>query len=255
MNKKFLIFGILGILAIAVVSAVSYYALFSTSFNVVSAITTSNCDDVLEGEYFDDDIVSGSACTITNNAPTERTISISNDAGDDIEVSYWSNLELTTKEVNFSADIWNVSEDKVDVNYVVVGDEFTATVEKPIDDYVLVYYKDNDERFDNPANVIGIESISDNLPYEDDENKIIDYSAEYSTTPHGAKIWYVPSDAVEGNVVDWNRADEFYFESKLIQYNSGGNLILYGDSSLVITPIYTIGKYANGTYEITTTIA
>ena len=146
---------------------------------------------------------------------------------------------------------------KVVVNYTVVGDTFSAEIvgeAKP--DYVLVYYKDNEDRFTNPATAISVDNITGDLPNVGDANIVTDYSNEYPTTPHGAKIWYIPSDAIlEGNVVDWDQANSFYFESKLIQYNANGDLILYGNSSLVITPVYTIGTYANGPYTITTTIA
>ena len=255
MNKKYLMFAVLGLFAIGLVSAIAYYTVFSQSFTVVSAISATECSDTF-GDVFSGDVIIGKECTIINRADTERTISITEDSDDNVTVSYTSDLGLTKKVVDFNSDIWNVTEGKVNVTYTLVGNEFTAEVSEPITDYVLVYYKDNDERFNNPATAIGIDEIVGNLPNEDDMNLITDYSEEYSTTPHGAKIWYIPTGAVstEG-VVDWSQASSFYFESKLIQYNSDGIITLYGESEITITPIYTVGDYATGEYTITTTIA
>jgi len=59
-------------------------------------------------------------------------------------------------------------------------------------------------------------------PYEEDYDYCL--TGEYNTC-HGAKIWYVPSSAIlVDDELDWGRASEFYFESKLIQYNANGEI-------------------------------
>ena len=143
------------------------------------------------------------------------------------------------------------------VEYTLVGDELSVEVEE-IEGYVLVYYKDNSDRFDSPAQAILIDDVEGNLPYEDDTNiGEYDYCAtgEYLTC-HGAKIWYVPEEAVDGEGnINWGLASDFYFETELIQYNAEGQIIVYPDSSIAITPQYTPSDYADGEYEITTTVA
>jgi hypothetical protein len=141
----------------------------------------------------------------------------------------------------------------------IVGDEFNAEIiEGSKDGYVLVYYKDNSDRFSSPAQAIGVNSVSGNLPYENDANK-----DEYNycdldgyTNCFGAKLWYVPILAVDGSGnVDWSQASNFLFETNLIQYNEDGEIILYPNIELVITPIYKVSNTASGEYTITTTIA
>lgn len=259
MNKKFLMFGI-PILALALVAAgVAYYAMFSTTFTVNSAITgEGELSQVLDEEFFTGEDIFGQEITLTNNAPSERTISITNDAPDEVDVFYVSETQLSKKEVVFGSEPWNLingDNTKVNLRYVLVGDEFKAEIENPIEGYVLIYYKDNSDRFNYPAQAILIEDVNGNLPYEDDGNiDENDYSEEY-VTPHGAKIWYVPEETIlNGNELDWNRASEFYFETELIQYNSDGQIIIYPGQVLSFTPVYNVNEYANGTYTIQTII-
>ena len=258
MNKKYLMIG-LPILALGLVMAgvMAYYGMFSAEFTVVSAIEVSECSDIIGEDIFSGEEIIGSPCTITNNAPSERIIIISNNAPvGEIEVDYIGTLELTTKTVEFGVTPWVVLGNKVQIEYTVVGEDFNAEVTNgAISGYVLVYYTDNDNRFTNPGEVILVEDVSENLPGIDDENADLnDYSAEYTTTPFGAKIWYVPSNAIPGGVIDWTRADEFYFESSLIQYNANGLITVYPNETLDIKPVYKLGTI-NGTYTIETTIA
>lgn len=257
MNKKLgLIFTVL--LGIGLVSAIGYYALFSATFTVLPAITMDDCSDELSSVYAGE-IIEGTDCSITNNAPSERLIKITEDSDEDIEVSYSSELILSQKQVDFGNEPWNLTGDTAVVKYTVVGDEFSAEITSGAKDgYVLVYYKDNSDRFNSPAYAIGIDSIVGNLAYENDKNNDeYDYctTGEYVTC-HGAKIWYIPSNSVDGEGnVDWNQASNFLFETELIQYNSDGEIVIYPNQTLVLTPIYNIGNYAEGEYTITTTVA
>ena len=261
MNKKLLVFGIGGILALTLVSAIAYYAIFSSTFNVLPSIVLDGETEQELGEVFSGDIIEGEEIVITNNAPTQRDLTISEDSDEDMEVTYISYLTLSQKVVDFESDVWELLEEgnTASVRYVVIGDEFNAeVVDGELEGYVLVYYKDNSDRFSSPAQAISIDSISGNLAYENDANNDeYDYceTGEY-TTCQGAKIWYVPTTAVdsEGNV-DWSQAGSFLFETELIQYNIDGQITIYPESSLTITPVYEIGSGASGEYTITTTIA
>ena len=255
MNKKLL--GILLVLAIPTVFAISYYVTLSTTFNV------NNIDGLGEftqelGEFEFGDIISGDSIYLLNDLENDRSLLITDNSGENIEVTYKSNLELTKKTVDFNLDKWEVLENKVQIEYTLVGDEFSAEiVGDEIPGYILIYYKDNSDRFVNPAKAILIEDVEGNLPYETDGNlDEYDYceTDEYLTC-NGAKIWYIPSDAITEGVIDWTRASEFYFESKLIQYNSDGEIVLYSGEELETTPEYTPNEHAEGSYEIVTTIA
>lgn len=259
MNKKILMFAILPLLCLVLVSAITYYAVFTATLNISSAITLDNEEQTLEN-LFDGGITKGEPIIITNHAPTERTTIISGETECNIETGYEGSLELSQKVVDFGLDKWELltDGDTATIEYTLIGDSFTAEV---IDGekvgYELIYYKDNSDRFNSPAEAIGITTITSNLPYDDDANTgENDYceTGEYDTC-QGSKIWYVPSNALTGDVIDWGRASEFLFETKLIQYNAEGNIIIYAESDLVITPLYDIAVGEEGTCVVETTIA
>ena len=256
MNKKYIMFAVLGLFAIGMVTAmVAYYGFFTQSFTVVSAISISECSETIEGIYHSGDVIEGKECTISNVANTERTISISNDAPiENITVSYRGDLFMTQKNlVDWTATGLNTT-----ITYTIIGEDFVAS--NIPTGYSLVYYKDN-AGYIYTGNVI--ESIDMNLPENDDENAINNNVLDYcrngdnpeATQCVGAKLWLVPSDSITSGVIDWGRSNEFYFETELIQYNKEGLITLSNGSSLTITPIYTIGTFATGTYNIKTTIA
>jgi len=203
--------------------------------------------------------------TLTNNANVEAPIIIETTYDPDgvgISTKYTSEIILTEKIVDFSKDVWEIPGDAktVKVGYTMVGDTFTAEVTKGADEnYVLIYYKDNSDRFNSPAKAILIEGVVGNLPYEDDENiDEYDYCAtgEYKTC-HGAKIWYVPATAINGDgSLDWGRASEFFYETELIQYNKDGKISLYPDTTLSFNIVNDFNvALTPGTYKITTKIA
>ncbi len=259
MNRKLLT--ILLVLAIPTILAIGYYTMFSVTFTVNNPITIGGeLSQELEDVYAGDTII-GEEITVSNDAETLRELSITDDSGEDVEVTYKSDLTLTEKTVDFNSDVWEIPNDaeEVEIEYVLVGDSFEAEVTNNAKDgYVLIYYKDNSDRFNSPAKAILVEDIEGNLPYADDKN-VDEYNycetGEYVTC-YGSKIWYVPSDAInEDDILDWSRANEFYYETKLIQYNSDGHIVLFGQDSLAITPEYTPNEYASGDYTIETTIA
>jgi len=257
MNKKFLIFGAVGLFAIGIIAAITYYAMFSASFNVLPSVTVDGELEQTLGDVYGGEIVVGSPITITNNAPSERVISITDDSGNDVEVSYVGVLELTKKDTT----TWLPIGDTMEITYTVVGDsfEFSGVPEG----YTLIYYKDFvvglDERLANPQPAIIVTNDIGNLPHSDDAN--MDNLANYCVAPDfynqckGAKLWVVlTQDIVNGNLV-WGNWDSFYFETDLIQFNMDGNIVMFEGSSLTIIPEYTPNDYISGEYTITTTVA
>ena len=160
MNKKKLLINIfVGMFLVGLVSAIGYYALFSTTFTVLPAIVVENGEQSL-GDVFSGETYEGETITITNDAPSKRTITLSDDSDEDIIVSYISDLTLSQKVVDFESDVWELTGDTANVQYTVIGNEFTAEVtDGAKEDFVLVYYKDNSDRFNSPATTIGIDSI------------------------------------------------------------------------------------------------
>ena len=254
MNKKYIAFSLVGLFALSFVVAgiIQYYGSVEQDISIESPITvTGETVEIANGYSCGN--YSGELITIDNAAPFEVEVEITNNAPDGITIDYIGTLELSKKNVVFGAEPWDLETEKVQVEYTVIGNEFNAEVTSPIDGYELVYYKDNSDRFNDPANAIAIADVSGNLPYESDGNAD-EYDMceiEEYTTCHGAKIWYVLSDAVTDGVIDWSQASDFYFETNLIQYGNG--LTIY--DSLEVTPVYNIGCEYVGEDTITTTIA
>ena len=259
--KKLVIFG-LPILAIALVSALTYYALVTVHITVNQPIeiTGELTQAVSCGAG---QTCLGKAITVSNEGNEAKTISITDDnVNEDITVSYVGELELTEKTVDFGNPVWKIPENanKVKVQYTLVGDKFSAkVVEGELPGYELIYYKDNSDRFNSPARAIRLSEITGNLPYTDDAN-VDEYNycttGEYKTC-HGAKLWYVPSDAINPDgSLDWSRASEFFYETFLIQFNSNGNIIVYPDSSVTFKPQFEVNTFLpTGDYPVSITIA
>jgi len=258
-NKKLLSGMILPlIVAVVLVSAFILVSYGSVEQNIEVKTPIEISSDTLDITAWlgQETIIRGELITIENVAPFDVEVEVNNDAEEGIDVTYIGELELTKKTVDFESDVWDILGDKVQIEYTAIGEEFNAEVTAgEISGYVLVYYVDNDDRFANPGEVILVEDVSENLPGTSDANaNLNDYSVEYPTTPFGAKIWYVPSDAIPSGVIDWTRASEFYFESKLIQYNSDGILTIYEGETLELIPVYTIVASTIGTNTVTTTV-
>jgi len=257
MNKKILlpVLAVMSIGILATVLAIGYYGFFSTTFNVESSIVLSEgCNDNL-GSVFDASTVIGTACVITNNAPTERIISVSNNANEGIGVEYVGTLELSMKDSE-----WGTIGEPISVEYTIIGDSFELTGVP--EGYTAIYYKDGvvglDGRLENPQPAISIVGI-EVLPEEDDFN--IDELANYCGEPDnynqckGAKLWIVPSEDIIESELTWSNMANYYYELDLIQYNSEGNLVLSPESTMTLTPVYTIGVGVVGEQNVTTIIA
>lgn len=216
---------------------------------------------------------------LTNNAPvptpvklvTTQCIKDSSDCiteghkENGITTTYVGELELTEKTVVFGEAPWAIplDADKVTVKYTIVGNDFKAQVTNPISGYELIYYKDKSDRFNEPASAIRVSNVNKNLPYPSDQNadeynycSIGESGAKEYVTCHGAKIWYVPSNAIkEDKTLDWSRASEFYYETELIQYNSDGIITVYPQEILDFSIVNDFNvALVPGTYTITTTV-
>jgi len=253
MNKKLL--AILPmVLLVGVVAAIGYYAVFSVTFFVLPSITLSECEDNL-GNVYDGEIIVGDECTLTNNAPSEKDLTIGNNAGEGIEVSYLGTLDLSNKDSE-----WAPTGEAITIGYTVIGDSFEVT--DVLEGYTAIYYKDNtvglEGRVANPQPAISIVGIG-NLPEVDDAN--IDELANYCAEPDnynqckGAKIWVVPTSDLTGTTLNWANMDNYYYELDLIQYNSDGEITLSPGASLTVTPVYEIGAGVVGEQVIETTVA
>ena len=256
MNKKFLSFMMLALIGVGLVSAFGYYAIFSTSFEVLPSVTLEG--DLAQdlGSVYDGTVL-GTAITITNDAPSDRTFTISNDAVDgEIEVSYTGTLSMTKKDTT----TWQPVGSPMDIGYTVVGETFEVTGVP--EGYTAIYYKDGvvglSGRIDNPQPAISIVGAG-NLPHADDAN--VDPSADYTQEPdnynlaRGAKIWVVPTADLNAGELTWANMANYYYETDLIQYNSDGELTLSSGASVTITPVYEIAVGVTGEQTVTTTVA
>ena len=253
MNKKYLM--LFGVLAIGMVAAIGYYAVFSATFTVQESITLSvDCEDVLD-DVWSGTTREGSPCTITNHAPTERKLKISNDANENISVSYVGSLTLAQKNL----ETWVAEGDTETINYTIIGNEFEV-IGIP-DGYTLIYYPntDGDVFATNVENVLVYDSdVIGNLPISLDVGD--NYCGNtFNPTPNqcvGAKLWLIEGDETTAlaKLNSWD-ASKFYFETDLIQYNSDGEITLSPGASLTVTPVYEIGAGVIGEQTITTTVA
>ena len=172
MNKKFLTFSILSLFVIGIVTAglISNYFTHNATFANTNPISVSG-ETTFSQSVMGGDIVDGSGFTISNNGNVPISVDVSDDAEDGITVSYFGNLQLTKKTVDFSKNIWEIPSDaeKVNVQYSVIGGKFEAVSELP-EGYELIYYKDKSDRFNEPANAIKVSNVDKSLPYNSDAN-------------------------------------------------------------------------------------
>jgi len=255
MNKKLMLLPLFAVLIVGTVFALGYYGVFSQTMEVESSIEFSEgCTDDL-GLVFDGSTFEGTACAITNNAPSEREVQVTNDAPEGIDVEYIGTLELSKKDSE-----WQPTGEPISVGYTIIGDTFEVTGVE--DGYTAIYYKDGvvglEGRLENPQPAISIDSVTV-LPEEDDFN--MDELANYCAEPDnynqckGAKLWVVPTTDITEGTLNWANMANYFYELDLIQYNSEGNLVLSPESEMVLTPVYTISPGVTGEQIVETTIA
>ena len=261
MNKKYLVFGLMGLFAMAFAAAglIQYYGSVETTISVNQPIKVNG---TVESSVFDivscdaGDTCSGSDIVITNDGNDERTVAISNDAVEgEVEVSYVGTLGLTKK----NTITWQPTEDKLEITYVVIGDSLEVTGVPS--GYTLIYYKDVvielGERLENPQPAIIVTSDMGNLPQVGDANA--DVSADYCNNSvddydscRGAKLWVVLTSDITNGELNWANMADYYYETNLVQYSTTGEIIIYGDSGLTITPEYTLDAGLNESDQVIT---
>jgi len=259
MNKKKLLMFAIPMLAIGLVAAlVGYYAMFSVSFSVLPSIVAEG-DLVQElGEVYDGEPITGEPITLTNDAPTSRTLTITDDSIEDIEVSYLSSLSLTQKDTS----TWATIGDPITITYTVVGDSFEVTGVP--EGHSLIYYKDDDSNTDDEDRLLTIGEIGttdSNLPHSEDWNwgelanycDLVNGYDDYNQCK-GAKLWIVPTLDIVDDDLTWSNMADYYYELDLIQYNAEGQIVLSPGASLTITPVYNISIGVSGEQTITTTV-
>jgi len=267
MNKKLLLaFGLMGLLAITLVSAalLSYYGMLEETVSVTQPITVNG-----EEEFFFAGTIpceAGQTCdgtllSIENHGENNVPIEVTTSDNEDVTTLFFSETQLTKKVVEFGETNWNATGEPLTLRYAAVGDSFTVEVANPIVGYELIYYKDNSDRFATPAQAIKVSDVTGMLPYADDANAIASEENEYCSTGeyltcNGAKIWYVPTTAIlAGEELDWGMADEFYFETELIQFNDVGEFIMFPGQILNLTPSYQVDALAgSGDIVVNTSI-
>lgn len=267
-KKKLMVFGVLGLFAVCLVSAalMSYYGVWTGTFTTTQAVLTTgdptfSFDDKTygAGESFSDcdnsvknnagvpvAIQFGTTCSSgllgsDDGTRSESLIDWSSFDGiacDGITTEIYGVLELTNKNVVFGSSPWDIIGTKTaTVKYTIVGDEFEAQVIDStgitLSEYTLIYYKDNSDRFDNPAKAILITNVNKDLPYVEDGNVdeynycgTVDNIAKGWTGDnyehcHGAKIWLVPTADIDmtNGVLTWSNAGNYLFETDLIVYS------------------------------------
>lgn len=290
MKRKVNLFGkeisvfVIALFAIVLVSAtlLTYYGAITGNAIVSQSVTLDGvqCTDdnvctqegAWDAAFIAGDSVSDCDHTVKNNANVEETVkftTICTPDCDGITTDVYGVLELSTK----NTDTWEVDGTEATVKYTIVGSTFSAEViEGVITNYELIYYKDAEdaqtvaEREANPQPAIQIASVSGDLPYADDGN--VQYDANYCQDPDhyehckGAKIWYVPSNALLSCdngvcVIDWSQWGTFLYETDLIVYSDATDetidLPSKGGFNFCVDNDFAINLRPN-TYEITTTI-
>ncbi len=264
-KKKLLTFGILSFFAIALVTAgiVLYQGQFNDTINVYSPIEVIGLESNYLGEDSAGTTVDGTPFTMKNIEDFAVLVNVSHDAEEGIEVEYKGQLELTSKDIS----TWGITSDKkATIEYTIVGDSFSYEVISSsgfdLEDYTLIYYKDNDANANDEDRLITIgsnEDFSSNMPHEDDWNvgelaNYCDNGYDNYNSCKGAKLWFVKtSDIVEGDLT-WSDMANYLYETDLIQYNSEGEIIMYPGMFLKLTPEYTIDINFVGNTTVTNNV-
>jgi len=280
MKKKILgiplTFVVIGLLMVvgATAGLLAYYGTLTSTVDVQQSVVV---DNKLSGVTIVDD---GGVHTLKNRAgsiaPVEFETSVSPGDFVGITTSYVGVLELATKVVDFGNTPWVENGNaKATIHYNLTGDTFDYEIVSSTEDlsgYRLIYYKDNSDRFNDPASAILVNELTGDLPYESDGN--VDehnYCSGSEGTEgedyvhcHGAKLWLVPEECVTSDntnyVISWDVActDKYLFETDLMAYsqNDVGKLNLPANGGGVN---FQIVNYFNvalkpGSYTITTKV-
>lgn len=262
------------ILGVILMSSIGLAALL-TSYGVITGTANVNQSVLVDGEQTPESLsleytITGTGGntyydewhTLLDQADIPAPIDIQTTNDEGITTTYYGKTILTEKTVDFGADIWDIPEnaEQVGIQYTIVSGEFDAWVtDNEQEGYVIIYYFDNPDRYTYPGEAIKVEDVMGYLPYHDDANR---FYHNYCTTGEyltcfGAKLWYVPLDAInEDDSLVWSRASEFFYETELIQWQPSGEITLYPQYTLNfgIKNVFDIAL-APGEYTIITNIA
>lgn len=255
MNKKLLTLILPIILGVMLVAAISYYAMITITLNINQPIeVTGNLEQTIDCDAGETCL--GNEITVSNEGDESKTIVITDDnTNEDIEVSYVGELVLTSKDTSTWEPTTNLG---AILYYTITKDNFVYEIRDVSgfnsEEYTLIYYKDAvvglEGRINNPQPAIEIVSDIGNLPQNDDANLNADYSEapDYYEHPTGAKLWLVPTSAIntEDNTLDWSQMGNFVYETDLVYYfdNIDGEYTINPQSHIEFYPLFEISEYA-----------
>lgn len=273
----FLLIGILCAGGMGSAALLTYYGITTTTVTVAQSVTT-NMPSTLTYAVIAGDTKTDGPYSLVNHANVPVTVKFAttySPDGDGITTTYRGILDLTTKNVVFGTSPWTINEDKTaTIWYTLTGSAFnwgyiTYAGFTNIGEYTLIYYKDNSDRFNSPAEAIPVTSLASGIPYSTDANigeynycgsKDETHTGDDYTHCYGAKLWLVPISCLNGNTINWDIttcASNYLFETDLISFtkNSDGNIILPSNGGGVkfeITNNFNVAL--TGTYTITTNV-
>jgi len=253
MNKKVLTIS-MSLLAITLVSAVMFYGQVTDYLYVHQPISVVG--DGMETTCNAGEICLGSAITVSNDGNSDREVTITTNENEDVSVRYVGFLDLSGKDSE-----WTPTGEITSVEFTLVGD-FQYNVNLP-EGYVLVYAKDHQDRFNNPAEFVLADNVNFDLPASNDWN--IGEDANYCESDgyehcKGAKLWAVPSgDLNEDGTLSWENMGNYLWETDLIFHfnNDNNEIVVPAGSFITFYPEYTVSQYIPNETEIemTTTVA
>lgn len=249
MNKKIKYGLLIPLFALVLISAglIVYYDRVSQDLEVVSPISMDSATEKISAYPMHS--FQGEVITISNDAPHDIEVGISNDAETGIEVSYMQVMDMEIKDSS-----WVTQSVGAKLYYTIIGNQFTykteAVNEYNLTDYVVVYYPDSTGN-PGPWNIgsaivlggasseIAISDLDQSLPISSDFND-------------RAKLWLMPSSDVE---VGWDNEmlNRILFEHDLITYTDAetGTITIPGEGTVELIPVYNIGLY-EGNVTVTT---
>jgi len=267
MNKKLMLLPLFAVLIVGTVFAIPmFYGMFSHTMNVQSSITF-DCDDTLE-DVWDGSVVSGDVCIVTNNAPTERSLNATNDAEEGIDVKYYKDNGYA-----YSADIAGVGvevtdeEDSLKWTYTYSDTpthtpKMTVAIDYP-NGFAITTFDDGSHNgwyyaVDGETEVLLEGSEAEDWVVTTTDDNVLSVSIKKSALNNefkwhgyanldGSQVWI--NDQETGTGYEVNQ-----FEVTLRELLDNPFVIL-AESSLAITPVYTISPGVSGEQVIETTIA
>jgi len=241
MNKKILVvmsvflFAVIGMAAL-----MDYYATTTITATVEQAVLIAEPSTTFEGAAGNIFCVENS---LTNNAAMPLTAMLKSDNEDGIVIGIEKRLILENK----TPGIWEGNESPSAILiYTDAGNYFNYNLEVAglsDNNYSLIYYADIDETkpatgivtvitdfevIGGEAIVSGLKMFDEGLPFDGDYNQDPDpgdsycggeNGFDYYENCHGAKIWVVPTDDIEGENLDWANWDEYLYETDLIEFS------------------------------------